>query len=146
MERNEDEFVIARHDIVKHFEAKPTRTTPPTNNWLFLRRSANTRDDAHLDIRARCLWRAGENSYFDVWIINADNDSQRGRMIEVEQAGEEASVQEMSDGSRAINPIVLSTEGVMGKECEIFHKPRAHQIATKTDERRYDEVTRFSRV
>ena len=42
-------------------------------------------------------------------------------------------------------PIVLSTKGVMGKECEIFHKALAHQIATKTDER-YDEMTRLIRV
>ena len=42
-------------------------------------------------------------------------------------------------------PIVLSIKGVMGKECQMFHKALAQKIALKTGER-YEEVTRLIRV
>ena len=42
-------------------------------------------------------------------------------------------------------PIVLTTKGGMGRECEIFHKSLAHKIAVKSGEK-YEEVTRLIRV
>ena len=45
-------------------------------------RSANTRDDARLDVRTRGFWREAQNAYFDIRLTNADNNSQRERNIE----------------------------------------------------------------
>ena len=86
MNCNKGGFIIARHDNVKTFEAKLLKQVcndvqlepplQPTTGHSF-HRSANTRDDARLDIRARSFWRQGQNAYFDVRITNAHNNSQR---------------------------------------------------------------------
>ena len=82
-------FVIARHDNVKNFEAKLLKQVcndvqpplQPTTGYSF-RASANTRDDARLDVRAKGFWRQGQNAYFDVPITNSDAASQRAKSIE----------------------------------------------------------------
>ena len=84
-------FVIARHDNVKNFEAKLLKQVcndvqlepplQPTTGYSF-RASANTRDDARLDVRAKGFWRQGQNAYFDVRITNSDAASQRAKSIE----------------------------------------------------------------
>ena len=83
-------FINARHDNVRNFEAKllnqvchDVQIEPPlqpTTGFTF-RRSANTRDDARLDVRAKGFWRQGQNAYFDVRITNADSDSQRSMQV-----------------------------------------------------------------
>ena len=42
-------------------------------------------------------------------------------------------------------PLVFSIKGVMGHECEKFHKSLAEKIASKKGER-YEEVMRYIRV
>ena len=42
-------------------------------------------------------------------------------------------------------PLVFSIKGVMGQECQIFHKALAERLAEKTGER-YNDVTRLIRV
>ena len=42
-------------------------------------------------------------------------------------------------------PIVITTKGVMGRECEKFHKALAEKLAVKKEEK-YEEVIRYIRV
>ena len=42
-------------------------------------------------------------------------------------------------------PLVFSIKGVMGQECQIFHKALAERLAEKTGEI-YNDVTRLIRV
>ena len=39
----------------------------------------------------------------------------------------------------------LTTKGVMGKECQIFHKSLAEKLSIKTGDK-YEEITRLIRV
>ena len=81
-------FIIARHNNVRNFEANllkqvcnDVQLEPPLQSiaGYTFHRSANTREDARPDVRAKGFWRQGQNAYFDVRIINADNNSQRSQ-------------------------------------------------------------------
>ena len=47
-----------------------------------LSRRTDAADNAHPDIRARGFWRAGQNSFFDVRVTNANAASQMASSIE----------------------------------------------------------------
>ena len=153
-------FINARHDNVRNFEANLLKqvcndvqiepSLQSTTGFGF-HRSANTREDARLDVRAKSFWRPGQNAYFDVRITNADSNSQRSRPVksilkkhEQDKKREyNARVMEVEHGT--FTPIVLSIKGVMGTECSIFHKALAEKLSLKSGDR-YDEVTRLIRV
>ena len=74
-------FVNASHDSIRNFEAgllskvcHDVQIEPPlqpVGNMRF-KPSANTKDDARLDVRAKGFWREGQNAFFDVKVTNAD--------------------------------------------------------------------------
>ena len=78
-------FINARHDNIRNFEAQLLKQVcndveiepqlQPIGGATF-HRSANVRDDARLDVRAKGFWRDGQNAFFDVRVTNADNNSQ----------------------------------------------------------------------
>ena len=153
-------FVIARHDNVRNFEGNLLKQVcndvqlepplQPTTGYSF-RSSANTRDDARLDVRAKGFWRQGQNAYFDVRITNADTASQRGKSIEAilktheQEKKRQYNARVMEIEHSTFTPIVLTTKGVMGKECQVFHKSLAHKLSIKSGNK-YEEVTRLIRV
>ena len=120
-------------------------------NKLPYKKSANTDDDARLDIRARGFWRPGQNAFFDVRVTNADNNSQRNTKLEtVLRKHEEEKktkynkrVMEIEHGS--FTPLVFTTSGVMSHECTKFHKALAEKLSIKKDER-YEVIMRYLRV
>ena len=71
-------FVNARHDNIRNLECKLLKSVvqdvecePPLQvvvNKQGYQASANLRDDARLDARARGFFRDGQNSYFDVYV------------------------------------------------------------------------------
>ena len=153
-------FIIARHDQVRNFEANLLRQVcndvevePPLQsvNGFTFHSSANTSEDARLDVRAKGFWRRGQNAFFDVRITNLDNNSQRERAIEAALKSHENEkkrqynkrVMEIEHGT--FTPIVLSIKGVMGKECQVFHKALAEKLSIKSGDS-YEEVTRLIRV
>ena len=153
-------FINARHDKVRNFEANLLKQVcndvqiepplQPTTGFTF-HRSANTREDARLDVRAKDFWRQGQNAYFDVRITNTDSNSQRNQPVksilrkhEQDKKREyNARVMEIEHGT--FTPVVLSIKGVMGKECAIYHKALAEKLSQKSGDR-YEEVTRLIRV
>ena len=111
----------------------------------------NTTDEARLDIRARGFWRSGQNAYFDVRVTNPDCKSQSNSAIKSVMKKHEAEkkrnynrrVMEVEHGT--FTPLIFTTTGVMGHECQIFHKALAERISSKKGEK-YDDVMRYIRA
>ena len=153
-------FISNRHDSLRNFEGfllkevcNDVQIEPPLQpvRGIQLHKSANVKDDARLDVRARSFWREGQHAFFDIRVTNADNASQRDKPIKAvlrshEQEKKRAyniRVMEVEQGT--FTPIVVTTKGVLGPEANRYHKTLADKIATKTGER-YDDVTRLIRI
>ena len=154
-------FVNARHNNIRDMEYKLLQSvcrdveTEPhlqkVENKESYAASANTDDDARLDIRARGFWRQGQNAFFDVRVTNANNVSQRNTKVEAvlrkhEQEKKRAynrRVMDVEHGS--FTPLVFTTSGVMSHECTRFHKALAEKLSEKKGER-YDTIMRYLRV
>ncbi len=85
--------------------------------------SANTDDNARLDIRARGLWNNHQDAFFDVRVFypnapsNGSTDAyRRDEMAKKREYGQR--VREVELG--VFTPLVLSTNGGMGKEAATF--------------------------
>ena len=150
-----------RHDNIRDFTSNLLKSvgndveTEPklhiVENKESYSRSANTNDDARLDIRARGFWRAGQNAFFDVRVTNTNCSSQLNmplnsilRKHELEKKRcYNRRVMEVEHGS--LTPLIFTTTGVMGHECTTFFKSLAEKICAKQDER-FSEVVRLLRV
>ena len=148
------------HDSIRNFEAHLLKQVcndvqiepplQPVGNVVF-NRSANVRDDARLDVRAKGFWRDGQNAFFDVRVTNADNNSQRNKPLKTVLRSHEqekkrqynSRVMEIEQGT--FTPIVLTVKGVLAPEASRYHKTLAEKISTKTGER-YENVNRLIRV
>ena len=85
------DFVNARHDNIRDMECSLLKSVVndvecepnlhPVINKQGYCKSANLKDDARLDIRARGFWRHGQNAYFDVRVSNADCASHRNKTL-----------------------------------------------------------------
>ena len=153
-------FINARHDNVRNFEGRLLKDVcndvqiepilQPVNGVQF-HRSANTNDEARLDVRAKGFWRQGQNAFFDIRVTNADNASQKNKTIKAVLKTHEAEkkrqynarVMEIEHGT--FTPIVLTIKGVMGQECQIFHKTLAERLSNKTGEK-YEDIMRLIRI
>ena len=162
MNCNRGGFISNRHDSIRNFEAKLLKQVcndvqiephlqPVSEGVRFHHASANTRNDARLDVRAKGFWREGQNAFFDVRVTNADNMSQRDKTVESVLRSHEqekkrqynARVMEIEQGT--FTPIVLTVKGVTGHEANIYHKILAQKIASKSGER-YEDITRLIRI
>lgn len=154
-------FINARHDSLRNMDAQLLSTVCTdvecepqllkVENPETLGNSANKKDDARLDIRARGFWRQCQNAFFDIRVTNADSESQRNspmksilRKHELEKKRcYNRRVMEIEHGT--FTPLVFTTTGVMSHECQSFHKTLAEKIAAKKGER-YDDVIRYIRM
>ena len=129
----------------------PCRRYPKTPRKIIDCATANKADDARLDVRARGFWRDGQNAYFDVRVTNINCESQKNQQISAILKKHEQEkkrqynkrVMEVEHGS--LTPLVFTTSGVMGYECEKFHKTLAEKISVKKGEK-YQDVMRYLRV
>ena len=151
----------ARHDTIRDVEAKLLKSVvndvesepplQPVVNKESYGRSANTSDEARLDVRARGFWRQGQNAFFDVRVTNADCASQKNTKLQSVLRKHELEkkrsynrrVMEVEHGS--FTPLIFTTTGVMGYECSIYHKALAEKISAKKGEK-YADVMRYLRV
>ena len=76
-------MVIMRHNNIRDFEANllkqvcnDVETEPPLQPLEGEILPGLTGDEARPDIRARGLWRNGQNAFFDIRVTNANSDSQ----------------------------------------------------------------------
>ena len=78
-------FVIIRHNALRDFLADAIKSTQndvevepqlqPLDNEQFQHHSTLVGDNARPDIRARGFYRAGQNTYFDVQVLNPNSDT-----------------------------------------------------------------------
>ena len=154
-------FVNARHDNIKNFDAKLLEAVcndvevephlQPVPAGVRFKPSVNVSDEARLDFRARGFWRSGQNSFYDVCVTNAESTSQENRTVDAVLRTHETRkktaynnrIMEIEQGT--FTPIIFTTKGAMGHECEKFHKSLAQKLAKKRGEK-YADVMRYIRV
>ena len=105
-----------------------------------LERGANIAPDARLDIHARGVWERQRSAFFDVRVFHPNAASYRDlspkqiyRQHENEKKRKYATrVLEIEQGT--FTPLVFSTTGGMGEECQRFHRRLAELLASKKGE------------
>jgi hypothetical protein len=143
-------FVIERHDNVKNtltsllnkvcvdVESEP-HLIPVTNETLAYK-TANTKDDARLDIKAKSFWQRGQTAFFDIRVTHVNAQSQRLQTTASvfrnhEMAKKREYMQRVLDiENGSFTPLVFGTNGGLGKECSNFISTLANKIAAKEDE------------
>ena len=138
-------FVIIRHNTIRDSEAhKDVESEPelqPVEGELI---DGLAGENARPDIRARGVWRPGQNAYFDIRVTNTNCRSQvnTDTMKTLEKHEREKKRQYnhriMNIEHGTFTPLVFSVTGVMGKECSMFHKHMADKISTKSGEKYSD--------
>ena len=102
-------------------------------------------------MRARGFWRAGQNAFFDVRITNADCSSQvtspvksvlRKHELEKKRNYNQRIIQ-VEHGT--LTPLIFTTSGAMGHECQKFHKTLAEKISVKNGDK-YEDIMRYIRL
>ena len=110
------------------------------DNEYFQLRTANTDDNARLDISADGFWERSERAFFDVRVFNpfapTNLKHQLGscyHLHEMEKRRQyDERVREVERGSFA--PLVFATSGGMGKQATVFYKRLASLLALKKNQ------------
>ena len=135
-------------EVCKDVRSEP-KLLPLTGEQLNLR-SANTSEEARLDIVARGVWSNLDKTFFDVRVFHPGADSNRGILKKAFKRHE--SEKKRCYGERVIQvekatftPLVFSTYGGMGIEAANFHKRLASLISHKRGNS-YSETIAYMRV
>ncbi len=137
-------FLTIRHNEIRditaslltetYYNAATEPPLQPLNGETLSARSANTDDNARVDIRARGFWNNHQDAVFDVRVFypnapsNCSTDAyRRHEMAKKREYGQR--VCEVEHG--VFTPLVLSTNGGMGKEAATFYRRLADLIAQK---------------
>ena len=80
-------FIHERHDNIKNTltvllskVCKDVEEEPhliPVTNKVMYNRTANTQDDARLDIKAHSFWQRGQTAFFDIRVTHVNSQSQK---------------------------------------------------------------------
>ena len=137
-------FPTIRHNEVRDMTASlltevchNVATEPPLqplSGESFNFRSANTDDNAHLDIRCRGFWSNHQVVFFDVRVFYPNAPSNRSG--DAYKRHEQAKKRSMGKGYATcerdvFTPLVFSTNGGMGQEASTFYMRLADIIAQK---------------
>ena len=143
-------FVSQRHDNIRdmftslldkcctNVQAEPHLTDLQGETFNY--RTANTSSEARLDIRARNFWRQGQDSFFDIRVTHVNALSHQDLTTEAifkRQENEKKRqynqrIIEIEHGS--FTPLIIGTNGGMGRECQLFLKNLADMLARKQSE------------
>lgn len=112
---------------------------------------SNNAEKARLDISAVGVWSSMERSFFDVRVMHPNSPSYKDKSPKQLYAQHEREkkrqynqrVLQVEKGS--FTPLIFSTTGGMGPECEKYHKRIAELIAIKRNED-YANVISFIRT
>ncbi len=144
-------YAHLRHDAVRDTEARlmreiarDVRIEPglqDISSNIALQPGTNTADQARLDVAAKGIFSSHETTFFDVRVTNpnAPSNSQKS-LKEVYLKNEKEKMTKYNDRVIQIEkasfiPLVYTTSGGMGPQCEKVHKRIAHMIAEKKNER-----------
>ena len=152
-------YVSMRHNAIRDAEAKLMREVCkdvniepnliPTEGDRDIQ--GNIAAGARLDISARGMWSPCEKTFFDVRITHPNTESNRTKSIAQIYKQHESEKKRMYN-DRVLNverasftPLVFTTSGGMGPECERLNKRLAEMIAAKRKET-YSDVMRHVRT
>ena len=138
------EFVHQRHDGLRDTLANiisevcndvTTESALQEVTGEVLHRSANTQNEARLDISARSFWERGQRAFFDVRVFNPFARSHVNRKLESVFTSNEKE-KKRSYNKRIIEiehgtftPLVFSSMGGCSKETEVFIKRLTSKVA-----------------
>jgi hypothetical protein len=100
--------------------------------------SANREDDARWDIRVRGFWTREQNAFFDIRIFYPHAESYLSRSpAKVYSSLEKQKKRQYADRiiqveRGSFTPLIFSTSGGAGQECQLFIKKLATLVAEKT--------------
>ena len=140
-------FVVMRHNSVRDFEANLLKTIrndvkiePALQEIDNERIDGRTGDKASPDVRARGVWRQGQNAFFDIRLTNVNANSQKHQTVETILKKHEKE-KRRAYNSRIMNvehgkftPLASSGTGGEGPEASMFRKHIAQKISAKTEE------------
>lgn len=112
---------------------------PITNEKSSLK-TANTGDDARLDVKAKGFWRKGETAFFDVRVTHSNSESSRNldtqkQFSRHEEAKKREYLERVLEVEHAcFTPLVFGTNGGVGDKCGRFLANLAAKISAKTDD------------
>ena len=138
-------FVHQRHDnirdllthlldkVCKDVEAEP-HLIPVTGERMMLK-SANTKDESRLDIKANGFWQRGQTAFFDIRTTHVNALSQMTKKTSaIFRSHKEAKkreylqrVLEIEHGT--FTPLFFCTNGGMGDECQRFMSHLSNKLA-----------------
>jgi hypothetical protein len=94
-------------------------------------------DGARCDVSARGVWSNYEKTFFDIMVTHPNAESHMGKSLdklykECERTKKSKYNDRVVNTERAsFTPLIFTTTGGMGKECERLNKRLAELIATK---------------
>ena len=129
-----DTIASALTSVCKDVKTEP-KLIPLTEEQL--QRSANTADDARLDISARNFWFPMGRSFFDIRVLHPGSTSNAGNLCQMYERHEKEKkrlynerVIQIEKGT--FTPLVFSTSGGMSNETGKFLKRLALLLSSKT--------------
>ena len=140
-------FVTLRHNEVRDITTKllsevcvNVRNEPKLitiNGEEFTYKTANTSEGARLDISATGFWTPGQRAFFDIRVF--DLNARRYRGLELSKCFQRNESEKKRHYNERVNnveygtftPLVFSTNGGMGRECQVFYKRLAMMLAEK---------------
>ena len=140
-------FVNIRHNEIRDFTAEVLRETcqnvevepllTPLTGEQFRYRTANTDDQARLDVSARGVWTRGSKAFFDVRVFNPLAPSYRNQSLSNAHKSNENEkkrkyrerIQNVEHGS--FTPLVFTCFGGMSVECLKFFNHVSDKISEK---------------
>ena len=133
-------MVKTQKDWLKYLLVEIEPHLLPLDNERFNLRSTVTSSDARLDIKAGRFWERAVTAFFDVTVTHVNSTSNQCKPTPTIFQGQEDEkkrkyqqrILDVEMGS--FTPLVLGTNGGMGKECQRFLKELALKIAGKNDE------------
>ena len=141
-----------RHNNVRDFEENLLKTTLNDAELVpKLQKIDNeglnrlTGDDAGPDIRARGVWRQGQNTSLDIRLTNTNARLQKhlpvSTILKKDEKGKKRAYNNiiMNAEPGTFAPMVFSLTGAEGPETSVFHELIAQKTANETEEK-YEKV------
>ena len=130
-------FIHQRHDNIKQILtgllSRVCRGVESESHLIkitkeqFKKKSANTSEEARLDIKAPGFWGKGQNAYFDVRVTHTNCSSQQNqdtnqifRSHEMAKKKREYMDRILQVKNGSFTPLVFATNGGLGEECQKF--------------------------
>ena len=138
-------FISSRHNLLRNMTAsllgevckdvciEPELST--LSGETLIPKSANTSDEARLDISARGVWTTGQRAFFDVRVFNPFARRYSGITLSQSYRSNESEkkrqyndrVMKVENGT--FTPLVFSSSGGMAPECRMFFKQLSSLVA-----------------